>query len=69
MKRYVHKVKSMHNKNCVNLENQINFKVFLAILIISGFNRLPVDYWSELLEMGVEVGKHSIRRVTVYLNS
>ena len=46
--------------------NPENFKVFLAILVLSGFNRLQCRrlYWSESYEVGNELGKTSMRKKT-----
>ena len=46
--------------------NPRNFKVFLGILILSGFNRLPYRrlYWSESPEVGNDLVKNSMRRAT-----
>ena len=46
--------------------NPENFKVFLSILVLSGFNRLPHRrlYWSEYPEVDNELVKASMRRKT-----
>ena len=46
--------------------NPENFKVFLSILVLSGFNRLPYKrlYWSESPKVGNELVKAFMRRKT-----